>query len=341
MEFEVGEMMKIEGKLLITGGCGTLGRAIIRRAGEEGWNCDITVYSRDWHKHIDLRRDYPYVRTVLGDIIDPVSLNMAIAGHDIVVHAAAMKHVIEGEKYPLAVIENNVNGSVNVLEACVNQNVKHVVGISSDKGVAPHNAYGASKMLMEKAFQQYSMMYSRPQFHLVRYGNVLGSTGSFIHNWMRQLKDGNPVWSTYPSMTRFWLTDDHAVDMILRSLEEPSGCIYIEKLKSASVDNLEEWLLGKSADEYVGIRPGEKVHECLLTEDEGNYAEWINEGSYDDLTIEEDGSYDKPHKHVRLHPTWSNPQEVGLTPIKSSNKNFRLSKEEFLEMLGIEEFKIE
>lgn len=333
--------MKIEGKLLVTGGCGTLGRAIIHRATEENWNCDITVYSRDWNKHIALKRDYPNVRTVLGDILDPVSLNMAIAGHDIVIHAAAMKHVVEGEKYPLSVIENNVNGSVNVLTACVQYGVRHVVGISSDKGVAPHNAYGASKMLMEKAFQQFSVVYNYTQFHLVRYGNVLGSTGSFIHNWLKQLADKKPVWSTNPRMTRFWLTADHAVDMILKSLDEPSGCIYIEKLKSASVENLEEWLLGKPADEHVGIRPGEKMHETLLTVEEGDYAEWIYEGSYDEYVPPKNGVVEKPHKHVRLYPTWTEPQEAGLTPIKSSNKHYRLEKEEFLEMLGIEEFGVE
>lgn len=330
--------MKIEGKLLITGGCGTLGRAIIKRATEESWNCDITVYSRDWNKHVELKRDYPNVCTVLGNILDPVSLNMAIAGHNIVIHAAAMKHVIEGETNPLSVIETNVNGSVNVLVACIDQKVKHVVGISSDKAVAPHNAYGASKMLMEKAFQQFSVGYQHIGFHLVRYGNVLGSTGSFIHNWLKQLADKNPVWSTNPRMTRFWLTADHAVDMILRSLDEPSGCIYIEKLKSASVENLEEWLLGKPADEYVGIRPGEKMHETLLTVEEGMYAEWNGEGSYDEYIPLKDGGMKKPFSYVRLYPTFTEPRKAGLTPIKSSNKNYMLEKEEFLEMLRIEEF---
>lgn len=316
--------MKIEGKLLITGGCGTLGRAIIRRATEESWNCDITAYSRDWNKHITLKRDYPNVRTVLGDILDPVSLNMAIAGHDIVIHAAAMKHVIEGEKYPLSVIENNVNGSVNVLTACIQYGVKHVVGISSDKACAPHNAYGASKMLMEKAFQQFSVGYNYTQFHLVRYGNVLGSTGSFIHNWLKQLADKNPVWSTNPKMTRFWLTADHAVDMILKSMDEPSGCIYIEELRTASVENLEEWLLGQPADEYVGIRSGEKMHETLLTEDECYYANFM--------------SPEKGAHYIRLHPTFTEPEFVGFLPLRSNNQKLRLEKEEFLEMLEIEEF---
>jgi UDP-N-acetylglucosamine 4,6-dehydratase len=332
MEFAIGEIMKIEGKLLITGGCGTLGRAIICRATEEEWNCDITVYSRDWNKHVELKREYPNVRTVLGDIIDPISLNMAIAGHDIVIHAAAMKHIVEGEKYPLSVIENNVNGSVNILEACVNQNVKHVVGISSDKASAPHNAYGASKMLMEKAFQQYSAMYDYTQFHLVRYGNVLGSTGSFIHNWLKQLIEKRPVWSTVPAMTRFWLTDNHAVDMILKCLGEPSGCIYIEKIKTASVEDLENWLLGKPADEHVGIRSGEKLHETLLTVEEGNYAEFI---------YPEGADLSTPAKHIRLWPTFTKPQKAGLTPKKSNNPNIRLTKKEFLEMLGMEEFGVE
>lgn len=326
--------MKLESKVLITGGCGTLGRAIIHRATEEEWNCDITVYSRDWNKHIALKRDYPNVRTVLGDILDPVSLNMAIAGHDIVIHAAAMKHVVEGETNPLSVIENNVNGSVNVLTACIQQNVKHVVGISSDKSCAPHNAYGASKMLMEKAFQQFSVGYQHIGFHLVRYGNVLGSTGSFIHNWLKQLADGNPVWSTNPKMTRFWLTADHAVDMILKSLDEPSGCIYIEELRTANVEDLEEWLLGKPADEHVGIRPGEKMHETLLTENECYYADFVFPAGK---------GLSEPVDYIRLRPTLTEFKVPGLGAIQivSDNPGYRLKKEEFLDMLGIEEFGVE
>lgn len=261
-------MNQLQGKVFITGGSGTLGRAIIRRATEEKWDCDITIFSRSWKAQNDIKRKYPHVKCVVGDVLDPVGLSMAIAGHDIVIHAAAMKHIVIGEENPAQVIEVNVNGSLNVLQACVENGVGEIVGISSDKACSPLNAYGASKMLMEKAFQQYATTYNYIRFQLVRYGNVLGSSGSFIHNWRACQKAGEPIWSTDPEMTRFWLTEDDAVDLILKSLDYPTGTISVPLLKSASVGDIEQWVLGRNADVYIGRRPGEKYHEKLVNEEE-------------------------------------------------------------------------
>jgi FlaA1/EpsC-like NDP-sugar epimerase len=260
--------MNLTGKVLITGGTGTIGQAIIRRATEEIWDCDITVFSRSWKSQADLKRKYPNIICVLGDILDPVGTDMAIAGHDIVIHAAAQKHIVRGEENPLHTFETNVNGSINVLQACIKNNVKHVVGISTDKACAPINAYGASKMLMEKAFQQYADTYDTTQFHLARYGNVLGSAGSFIHNWRICQEMGEPVWSTDPDMTRFWLTEDEAINLIIESIEYFSGIILVPLLKSAQVGEIEMWVLGRYADKYIGSRPGEKLHETLVTYEE-------------------------------------------------------------------------
>ena len=311
--------MKLSGKVFITGGAGTLGKAIIRRATQEEWDCDITVYSRDWVKHLAIKREYPKVTTILGDILDQNSLAMAIAGHDIVIHCAAMKHIVEGEYHPLQVIETNVNGSANVLQACVEHNIKHVVGISTDKSCSPANAYGASKMLMEKAFQQYASAYGHVQFHLVRYGNVLGSTGSFIHSWREQLAKGEPVWSTDPEMTRFWLTEDSAVELIIDALEYDSGDIVVPELRSARIGNIEKWILGKPADEYIGLRPGEKIHETLITTEEGIRTVYTGDLGF----------------HYIVFPSTRSIEnfDSGVTEFTSENAD-RLTKEEFLEMLG-------
>jgi UDP-N-acetylglucosamine 4,6-dehydratase len=331
--------MNLTGKVLITGGTGTIGQAIIRRATEENWDCDITVFSRSWKSQADLKRKYPEITCVLGDVLDPVGTDMAIAGHDIVIHAAAQKHIVRGEENPLHTFETNVNGSINVLQACIKNNVKHVVGLSTDKSCHSANAYGATKYLMEKSFQQYAATYhgGDTEFHLVRYGNVLGSAGSFIHNWRicQQMKE--PVWSTDPNMTRFWLTENEAIDIILHSLEIPSGKILVPMLKSAMVGDIEKWILGKPADNYVGKRPGEKTHETLITREELKYAHTCAQTPSGLCT-----SYQEPkYWPVEIFPTTAVIFEKLNTLDKvedygayTSVLSTRLTKEEFLTMLG-------
>jgi FlaA1/EpsC-like NDP-sugar epimerase len=312
-------MQQLTGKVFITGGTGTIGNAIVRRATEEKWDCGITVFSRDWKRQADMKRKYPHVTYVLGDILDSHSLSMAICGHDIVIHAAAMKHIVRGEENPLQCIEVNVNGSINVLQACVENGVEHIIGISTDKACHPINAYGASKMLMEKAFQQYASSFSYPQFHLVRYGNVLGSSGSFIHNWRACQEAGEPVWSTDPEMTRFWLTEDEAVNLIMLSLDFQSGEILVPLLKSVQVGNIEKWVLGKPADIYIGMRPGEKVHEELLREEEIGY--YFSEE-------------ERPTYFIVYPSTSEFESNIRCNQHHNSFEAERFTKEEFLAMLG-------
>lgn len=310
--------MGFKGKVFITGGTGTIGQAIIRRATEENWDCDITVFSRSWKTQADLKRIYPKTRCVLGDVLDPVAISMAIAGHDIVIHAAAMKHIVRGEEDPLQTYEVNVNGSIHVLQACVEHNIKQVVGISTDKACCPINAYGASKLMMEKIFQQFAYIYGgSTAFNLVRYGNVFGSAGSFIHNWRACQEAGEPVWSTDPEMTRFWLSEDYAVDLILHSTVYPTGSILVPLLKSAQIGDIESWILGKRADEYIGKRPGEKFHEMLVNREES----WRTSVKTKDLCV--------------IYPEYLELVTARDVEEYSSDMAPRFTKEEFLEMVGI------
>ncbi len=302
----------MKGKIFITGGAGTLGRAIIER-----WvDADITIYSTDPVKHHKILADFPNVTSVIGDILDYNSLALAMAGHDIVVHAAAMKFIPEGEKYPHYTYRVNVDGSYNVIEAALQANVKQVVGISTDKACHPVNAYGASKMMMERLFQETSQAdLVETKFHLVRYGNVLGSSGSFIHNWKRDIEEHGKVFSTNPDMTRFWLTVDHAVDLIVIALQTNSGDIAIPKARSLSIGEIEKYLLGDIPVSHMGNRPGEKLHEELLITEELNF------------TVELDSCI------VLLPSLTKTPDTVATQPLNSETAP-RIPKEEFIEMIG-------
>jgi len=269
----------IEGKVFLTGGTGTLGKAIIRRAHEEDWPCEITVFSRDPMKQFPIKKEYPDVKFVVGDVCDFATLANAIAGHDIVLHLAAQKHIPTGEFNVMQTISVNLNGSINVAEACYHNLVKKVVGISTDKVVHAVNTYGSTKYLMEKVFQEYAMMQNVTKFNLVRYGNVLGSTGSVIQVWREMEKQGT-VYATDPDMSRFWLTVNDAVNIILHALHDEvlSGDIVIPKCGACTMEDLAIYTL-KTTPEYLGIRPGEKRYEELLGAEESRYAtvqgEWF------------------------------------------------------------------
>lgn len=259
----------LEGKVFITGGAGTLGRAIIKRATEENWPCDITVYSTDAMKHLKLKRDYPKVKCLVGDVRSYETLKHAITGHDIVIHGAAVKHIPVSEINSIDTFDVNVNGSMNVAEACLQAGVKQCIAISTDKACHPANAYGATKYLMEKVFQEYARTQDLVSFHLVRYGNVLESTGSVIEVWKNQIARGEPIRITDPDMTRFWLSPAQAVEYVLQALGEGSGNIFVAKMKSLDIKTLALYTLGEEVPfELIPLRPGEKIHETLLMEDE-------------------------------------------------------------------------
>ena len=259
--------------ILVTGGAGTLGRAIARRRQEEGWEGKFTVYSTDGHKHEMMRREFRDIQYVQGDIRNYNTLYQAMVGHDIVIHAAAVKIIPDSELWSIDTMDVNVSGSTNVCAAGVQANIEHVIGISTDKACHAANAYGATKYLMEKTFQEYSRMGMTTKFHLVRYGNVLESNGSVIQVWKRARERGEKIRITDPEMTRFWLSPRQAVDYVLDTIPQQSGFIYIPKMPSLSIGDLADYTVGLNDDyERAEIRPGEKKHETLLTEEEGWYA---------------------------------------------------------------------
>lgn len=266
--------------VFVTGGAGTLGRAIARRRQKEGWTGRFTVYSRDEHKHSFMRKMFPDVQYVQGDIRNLETLKLAMAGHDVVLHCGATKVIPVSEYSSIDTLDVNVYGSQNVCIAAREMGVSHVLGISTDKACHPASAYGATKMLMEKIFQEYARAGSDTQFHLVRYGNVLESTGSVVEAWTNAVAMGEPVKITDPDMTRFWLSPSQAVDYVIGSLEFLPGLIYVPKMPGLSIDKLLGYVVGEqySRIETIPLRPGEKMHETLVTGDELSKTVEVSEG---------------------------------------------------------------
>lgn len=264
--------MTLSGKVYLTGGTGTLGTALLERAQREGWGCTFTVYSRDEVKQARLRQRFPQHRFVLGDVRDAGWLETTMRGHDLVIHAAACKRVPSIEHNSADAIKTNVNGSLNVARAAVSSGVPHAICISSDKACLPINLYGATKMAMERIWQQ-AGGWGDTEFHLVRYGNVIGSRGSVIPLFLRQAEAGEPLTLTDRRMTRFWLTIDQGIDLILRSLSLPSGAILVPAARAMSIVDLAECIAPGHPTCTIGIRPGEKLHEMLVHSAEALHTE--------------------------------------------------------------------
>lgn len=259
----------IEGGLFITGGAGFLGRGIIQRATDENWPCNITIFSRDEVKHAKLKRQFPNVKTIRGDVAgDFDSLVNAMMGHDVVIHAAATKIIPVAEFNVVQTIRDNVIGSLNVAQAAAYAGVKQVIGISTDKVCHSVNRYGATKYLMEGIFQEAQLWDYPTNFYLTRYGNVLDSTASVLGIWSKQYQEEDEIGITDPDMTRFWLTVDQAVDLILMALQNDPGTITIPMLPALSMYHMADYLFPDAIQKTIGIRPGEKIHEELLTQEE-------------------------------------------------------------------------
>ena len=260
----------MEGKILITGGAGTLGHAIVRHAKEKSWDARFTILSRDPLKLQSMQHEHPGCDYVLGDVCDLYAMHKVMWGQDIVIHAAAQKHIPEGERNPQSTTRINVIGSRNVAMAARLNNVSHVVGISTDKACYPVNTYGATKMLMERIFQEKNSSRST-SFHLVRYGNVLGSNGSVLEVWRDMIHNDGYITATHPDMTRFWLTENDAVDLVADSVVCDGGTILIPKLGALFMSEMAHYLYPDVEIKYSGLRPGEKMHERLLTEEESYF----------------------------------------------------------------------
>lgn len=260
----------ITGTVLVTGGSGSLGGAILARAAAERWDASFVVYSRDEVKQAAMRERFPDVRYVLGDVRDGEALESAMRGVDVVIHAAAYKRVPEAERETMACVQANVVGSMNVVREALRVGVPKVIGISTDKACAPINAYGQSKALMERLYQ--SALRPGSQFTLVRYGNVIASRGSVIPTLLAQAAAGGPLQLTDPGMTRFWITLDDAVDLIIDGLALASGEILIPKSRSSTMAVMAEAVAPGVRQVNVGFRAGEKRHEQLLNAHEAPFA---------------------------------------------------------------------
>jgi UDP-N-acetylglucosamine 4,6-dehydratase/UDP-glucose 4-epimerase len=267
-------------KVLITGGTGTLGRALAKKLLEYNITT-VRVFSRDEGKQLDMSSQITddRIRFIIGDVRDKERLRFAMHEIDIVFHIAALKQVPVAEYNPFEAVKTNVLGSQNVIEACMDEEVDIAMAISSDKAVSPLNTYGATKLVMEKIFMaaNYYKGSRRTIFTAVRYGNVLGSRGSVVPQFIRSIKNSARVTVTNPSMTRFNITLAEALDLILRGLGKAKGPeIFIPKLQAYRLGDLVDAIVELSDKKvkvgYSPIRPGEKMHETLINESEARYS---------------------------------------------------------------------
>lgn len=261
--------------LLITGGTGSFGNAILRRFLESDLR-EIRIFSRDEKKQDDMRKKYnsDKLKFYIGDVRDFQSLMSAVRGVDFIYHAAALKQVPSCEFYPLEAVKTNVLGTENVLEAAVQAGVKRVVCLSTDKAVYPINAMGISKAMMEKVIVAKSRSSNDTVICATRYGNVMASRGSVIPLFTNQIRAGQPITITDPSMTRFMMTLDDAVDLVLFAFENGRhGEIFVQKAPAATIETLAQALTSLlGAPEHridiIGTRHGEKLFEALLSREE-------------------------------------------------------------------------
>jgi len=264
-----------DGVLLITGGTGSFGNAVLRRFLDSGLR-EIRILSRDEKKQDDMRKCYnsPKLKFYIGDVRDPQSVMNAVRGVDQIYHAAALKQVPSCEFHPLEAVKTNVMGTENVLEAAILCGVKRVVVLSTDKAVYPINAMGISKAMMEKVAVAKSRSSAQTIINVTRYGNVMASRGSVIPLFIEQIRAGKPITITDPHMTRFMMTLDDAVDLVLYAFEHGQpGEIFVQKAPAATIEVLAKALtalVGKPQHEVrvIGTRHGEKLYEALLSREE-------------------------------------------------------------------------
>jgi UDP-glucose 4-epimerase len=272
--------------LLITGGTGSFGNAVLRRFLETEVK-EIRIFSRDEKKQDDMRKQYnnSKLKFYIGDVRDVNSIIDAMRGVDYVFHAAALKQVPSCEFYPMQAVQTNVIGTENVLNCAINANVKKVIVLSTDKAVYPINAMGVSKAMMEKVAvaKSRNLTESETMIAITRYGNVMASRGSVIPLFIEQIKSGKEITITDPAMTRFMMTLDQAVELVLFAFEHGnSGDIFVQKAPAATIGLLAQTLTNlldhpEHKIRIIGTRHGEKLYEALLTREEMVSAEDMDE----------------------------------------------------------------
>ncbi len=263
--------------VLVTGGTGSFGRKFVDTIVRNYRPKKLIIFSRDELKQHEMRTtgfDHPCLRFFIGDVRDRDRLRRAMQSVDIVVHAAALKQVPACEYNPIEAVSTNIEGARNVIEAALDCGVERVLALSTDKAVNPVNLYGATKLVAEKLFVQANAYRGDgpTSFSCVRYGNVVGSRGSVIPLFLGQ-RDGGTVTITDPRMTRFWITLDQGVRFVINCVERMHGGeVFVPKIPSMSIRDLAAAIAPECEIEEIGIRPGEKLHEVLVSEDEARQA---------------------------------------------------------------------
>lgn len=318
----------LEGKtILLTGGTGSFGKKFLRTALE---NCNpkkVIVYSRDELKQFEMDegefkpfRDH--IQYIIGDVREKDRLAVAMRGVDYVVHAAALKQVVASERNPFEAVKTNIHGAQNIIEAAMESGVKRVIALSTDKAASPINLYGATKLASDKLFIAANAHYQSKGtiFSVVRYGNVVGSRGSVIPFFREKAKEGElPV--TDERMTRFWITLDQGVRFVLNCLDEMiGGELFVPKIPSSTIMDLAKAVAPDVPTKVIGIRPGEKIHEVMVPDDEarntfefeGHYA--IMPGYLDTAKLQEKGG--KPVANDFYYSSDNNPQQMTVDQLK-------------------------
>lgn len=257
--------------ILVTGGTGSFGQTFAARVAALG-AARVRIFSRDEDKQVRMMRAFPDFEYVLGDVRDKDRVRLATRGMDIVFHAAALKHVPNAERHPYEAFQTNVMGSHQLAEACIENDVSIAIGLSTDKAVKPVNAMGMSKAMMEKLFCSRNLQRDvNTRFCCTRYGNILGSRGSVVPLFLHRIARGEPLQVTHPEMTRFLMDVEESVDLVLHALEHARGGeLFVKKAPACSIELLAKAVLAMMGSdlptEIVGVRPGEKMHEVLVSE---------------------------------------------------------------------------
>jgi UDP-N-acetylglucosamine 4,6-dehydratase len=262
--------------ILVTGGTGSFGRRFVQTILSKYSPKKVIIYSRDELKQYEMENDFKHknLRFFLGDVRDRFRLEIAMKNVDFVVHAAALKHVPAAEYNPIEFVKTNINGAENIIYAAMKNNVKKVIALSTDKSANPINLYGATKLVSDKLFISANnfLASGETKFSVVRYGNVVGSRGSIVPHFKKLINEKSeflPI--TDKRMTRFWITLDEGVNFVLKSFQRMNGGeIFIPKIPSIQIINLAKAMAPNLKIKYIGIRPGEKLHEIMCAKDDSH-----------------------------------------------------------------------
>jgi UDP-N-acetylglucosamine 4,6-dehydratase len=329
-------MSILEGSnILITGGTGSFGKECAKKLLDTCNPKRLVILSRDEQKHVDMARNvlppaqYPQVRYFVGDVRDPQRLKTAMRGIDYVIHAAAMKHVDIAEYNPQECISTNIGGAENLINACIEANVKRLVALSTDKAAAPVNLYGATKLCSDKLFAAANSLSGAngTRFCAVRYGNVIGSNGSVIPFFQNKRHEGVlPI--TSEEMTRFVITLEQGVDFVIKAFERMTGGeLFVPKIPSVSIVDIAHAVAPECETKVIGIRPGEKMHECMVPEDEARQTL-----EFDDYYIVQPSA--RPWSQEVPHYVAEGKQCQPGFSYSSDNNSYWLSVEELREVIN-------